>query len=200
MLLRGHVLLIRSAGYLRSQCRGCSPRIEMLPRGHVPLKYRNTLTFNTLFNRRVPWINTHCTGLHGRGRLDRRRQHGVVSRNDTLPNWRALWKCWTELYIDTLPNWRDPWICAQCARVHGRERLCGKRYQSAQLDIETLPCWRAPWIRAQCARIHGRERLCGRRYRSAPLDIETLPTWHAPWICAQCARVNGRERLCGRHY
>jgi len=139
MSSRGHVLLKRIAGCLRSQSRGYSPRIksakDMFPRGHVPLKYRNTLNIKTLFNRRVPWINTHCTRLHGRGRLDRRRQHGVVSGNDILPRWRALWKCWTELDINT--------VC---------------------MDIRTLPSWRAPCIRAQCARIHGRERLCGRRY------------------------------------
>ena len=74
------------------------------------------------------------------------------------PDGVALWKCWTELDIDT---WRTPWIRAQaqCARVYGRERLCGRRYQSAPLDIGTLPSWRAPWICAQCARIHGRKTL-----------------------------------------
>ena len=132
MLSRGYVLLKRSAVCLRSQSMGCSPRLEsandMFPRGHVPMKYRNTLNINTLFNRRVPWMNTHCTRLHGRGRLDRRHQHGVVSKNDTLLRWRALWKCWTKLDIDTLPSWRAPWIRAQCVCVHGRERLCGRQY------------------------------------------------------------------------
>ena len=123
------------------------------------MKYRNTLNINALFNRRVPWINTHFTRLHGRGRLDRRRQHGVVSGNDTLPSWRAGPDCWTELDIDTLPNWRTPCIRAQCARILERERLCGRRNRSAPLDIRTLPSWRAPWICAQCARIHGRKTL-----------------------------------------
>lgn len=71
-----HCGLFAHAG-ICSRSRVSSPRIEsaddILSRGRVFLKYRNTLDINTLPDQCVPWIIAHCARLHGRGRLYRRR-------------------------------------------------------------------------------------------------------------------------------
>ena len=154
--------------------------LDIFPRGHVPLKYRNTLNINTLFNRRVPWINTHFTRLHGQGRLDRRRQHGVVSEMTLCPAG----------VLDRIagPNWTST-LCR--IGVPHASVLNALVFSSAR-DFAAGATEALRWTYELCrvGVLHGSvlnalvftgARLCGRRYQrqSSPLALRRTKIFHS---------------------